>query len=192
MPDAPIYTIGYGSRDVGAFLNALTEYGIEYLVDVRSYPESSGYKQDFARGKLGPRVGQVGVGYVYMGDVLGGRPADERFYVGGRVDYDAYARHPAYLEGVERLLTAYRGGHVLAIMCAEGDPSGCHRTRLVGESLALAGAAVAHIMPDGGTVTHADLVKGLDGGQLRLFGGFTSSTPHGQPQLARHADEPTR
>lgn len=192
MPDAPIFTIGYGARDLVGFLSALTEYGIGYLVDVRSYPESGGYKQDFARSRLEPRVGQVGVRYLYMGDVLGGRPADGRLYVGDVVDYEAYSRHPAYRSGVDRLLTAYRGGHVLAIMCAEGDPSSCHRTRLVGESLFHAGAEVAHILPDGATIAHADLVRGLDGGQLRLFGGITSSHAPDHSHLADRRDEPTR
>ena len=42
MPPAHIYTIGYGSRDVDGFLGALVDFGIQYLIDVRSHPETTG------------------------------------------------------------------------------------------------------------------------------------------------------
>ena len=35
-----IYTIGYGARDIDAFIAALRRYNIAYLIDVRSQPYS--------------------------------------------------------------------------------------------------------------------------------------------------------
>jgi len=177
MPDAfppppihtPIYTIGYGPRDVDAFLGALVDYGIQYLIDVRSYPDTSGYRSDFARTALTPRLRGVGVAYLFMGNDLGGRPRDARCYVDGAVDYDALSRTAAYRRGVHRLLDAWRQERVVALMCAEGDPAPCHRSRLIGESLTRLGVAVAHITPTGELVTQHQLRTRSDGGQQRLF-----------------------
>jgi hypothetical protein len=136
---------------------------------VRSYPDTSGYKGEFARGALAPRLRAVGVTYLFMGNDLGGRPRDARCYVGGAVDYDALSRTPAYRRGVVRLVDASRQARVVALMCAEGDPAPCHRSRLIGESLTRLGVTVAHITPTGGLVTQQELRTRNDGGQQRLF-----------------------
>ncbi|QNU25062.1 DUF488 family protein [Geobacillus zalihae] len=41
MNKTPIYTIGYGNRNITDFISILTKYNIQYLVDVRTNPMSS-------------------------------------------------------------------------------------------------------------------------------------------------------
>ncbi|GAB7389377.1 hypothetical protein BSNK01_32150 [Bacillaceae bacterium] len=46
----PIYTIGYGHRNISEFISLLKNYGIQYLIDVRSKP-SSRFNPDFCQGR---------------------------------------------------------------------------------------------------------------------------------------------
>ena len=39
----PIFTIGYGAREIDAFIAALQQQRIEFLLDVRSRPYSVSY-----------------------------------------------------------------------------------------------------------------------------------------------------
>ena len=43
----PIFTIGYGAREIDAFIAALQQQRIEFVLDVRSRPYSR-YKPDFS------------------------------------------------------------------------------------------------------------------------------------------------
>ena len=72
----PIFTIGYGAREIDAFIAALQQQHIEFLIDVRSRPYSR-YKPDFSRDALEGHLRRAGIRYVFLGDSLGGRPADE-------------------------------------------------------------------------------------------------------------------
>ena len=40
MEKLPLYTIGHGNRKPNEFLTLLKNFGIEYLIDVRSQPYS--------------------------------------------------------------------------------------------------------------------------------------------------------
>lgn len=40
LMDTVVYTIGYGSRSLRDLVAILDAYGVEFLVDVRSYPHS--------------------------------------------------------------------------------------------------------------------------------------------------------
>src|SRR5690242_15210426 len=82
-----VYTIGYGSRTIEQFIEALKTYEIAYLIDIRSAPYSR-FKPEFSKGELETRLRQDGVRYVYMGDLLGGLPADRECYVDDKVVYE--------------------------------------------------------------------------------------------------------
>ena len=51
MSQTPIYTIGYGARTIEAFIAALRAHDIDYLLHVRSKPDSR-YKPDFTKQEL--------------------------------------------------------------------------------------------------------------------------------------------
>ena len=166
----PIHTIGYGARDLEAFVAVLGHYGITYLIDVRSQPYSR-YKPDFSKDTLEDHLQQAGIRYVYMGDTLGGRPGDPACYdAEGRVDYAALAEHDFYRAGIERLARAYSQGLAVSLMCSEGKPEMCHRSKLIGKTLAGRGIPVAHIDENDNLIDQDDVLLRLTGGQLSFFG----------------------
>jgi uncharacterized protein (DUF488 family) len=171
----PIYTIGYGARSPAEFLDLLKAHGIAYLLDVRSTPYSR-FKPEFSKDALAQALQEHGVRYLYLGNQLGGRPDEPSCYVDGRVDYAAVKRLPAYREGMNRLERAYRQGRRVVLMCSEGKPELCHRSKLLGESLVERGIPVLHIDEDDRLLSQAEVIERLTGGQLNLFGeqDFTS------------------
>ena len=165
----PIYTIGYGARAIEDLVAVLKEHQIAFLIDVRSQPYSR-YKPEFAKDALAHRLKQGGVQYVFMGDTLGGRPADSDCYKDdGRVDYEKYGRKPSYLEGIERLKRAWQQQLPVVIMCSEGKPENCHRSMLIGVTLQEQGIDAVHIDENGGLLMQDDIILRSQGGQLSLF-----------------------
>lgn len=178
----PIYTIGYGARSIEAFLDVLQTHEIVYLVDVRSAPYSR-FKPEFSKGALENALTARGIRYAYLGDQLGGRPADPDCFVDGKVDYERVREKAFYQAGIERLQRAQAKGVRFAIMCSEGKPENCHRSKLIGQSLAALGIPVLHIDENDALVEQEAVIQRLTGGQLSLFGDltFTSRKRYDQP-----------
>ena len=164
-----MYTIGYGAREIDDFLAVLKANGIRYLVDVRSHPYSR-YKPDFSKDALAAHLERAGIRYVFMGDSLGGQPQDASCYVDGKVQYDRVAATDFYRQGIERLRDAFGQQLALALMCSEGKPEQCHRSKLIGKTLAAANIPVLHIDEDDQPITHEDVMLRVKGGQPSLFG----------------------
>lgn len=164
-----IYTIGYGARDIDAFIAALRRYNIAYLIDVRSQPYSR-YKPDFSKDALEEHLRRGGIRYVYMGDTLGGRPDDPTCYdAEGKVDYTAVTQRDFYQAGIERLTKAWSQGLTVSLMCSEGKPEMCHRSKLIGRTLTERGLTVTHIDEHDEAISQAEVILRLTGGQLSLF-----------------------
>lgn len=169
MADPPVYTIGYGARDMVQFLAVLERYQIAYLIDVRSQPYSR-HKPEFTRDDLERSLRAAGIRYVFMGDALGGRPNDSTCYdADGKVDYAAVAERSFYRQGLERVMNAHAQGLRVALMCSEGKPEQCHRSKLIGKSLAQDGIPVAHIDENDELISQTDVLTRLTGGQLSLL-----------------------
>jgi uncharacterized protein (DUF488 family) len=143
-----IYTIGHSNIAIERFADLLHSSSIQVLVDTRSQPYSR-YAPQFNRESLQTSIELAGIAYLYLGDQLGGRPRDARYYLPeGTVDYDQLAEAPFYREGIERLESAAEG-HSLAIMCSEADYKDCHRYKLITRSLVNEGVEVQHILHSG-------------------------------------------
>jgi uncharacterized protein (DUF488 family) len=139
-----IFTIGHSNYPVEFFLELLQAHSIEVLVDARSRPYSR-YVPHFGRERLQEFLRAQGLRYLYMGDVLGGRPAGAEFYnAEGHVRYDLVAESPAFVSGLDRLIEG-AGKYRVAVMCAEENPAHCHRHLLIGRALASRGVDVFHI-----------------------------------------------
>lgn len=185
MIQAPIYAIGYGAREIDAFISVLKKHNIEYVVDVRSQPYSR-YKPDFSQAPLEAHLKAHGIRYVFMGDTLGGRPSDPSCYdEEGRVNYPVVAQKPFYREGIARLKKAASQGLAVTIMCSEGKPENCHRSHLIGTTLTEEGINVVHIDEHDEILTQADVLNRAQGGQMSLPGFDT----HRQTSRKRY-DEP--
>lgn len=160
-----IFSIGHGGRTVAGLIDDLRRHDVGYLIDVRSAPYSR-YQPEFSRDPLRAELERQGLGYVYLGDALGGRPADPACYDdAGAVDYARCRARPAFRAGIERLLVAHGKGLRVCLLCAEAKPAHCHRTRLVSAALEAHGLDVAHILGDGTLVAQSALAP-----QGELFG----------------------
>lgn len=165
----PIYTVGYGQRTVDQLLALLHRYEIQYVVDVRSAPYSR-YKPEFSKAPLEAALLQGGLRYLFLGDSLGGRPDDPDCYADDKVDYEKVKAKAFYRQGIERLQAAFRQQQRIALFCSEGKPEECHRSKLIGASLAGLGIPVMHIDERGELKSQAQVIDSLTGGQLSLFG----------------------
>ena len=165
----PIYTIGYGRRSIEEFIEVLQHHKIAYLIDVRSTPYSR-YKPEFSKEALAAELQHHRIRYVFMGDTLGGHPDDETCYdEKGRVDYDKVKDTESYQSGIERLQAAFAQQQCVALMCSEGKPEQCHRSKLIGTSLAERHISLIHIDENSVQQTQNNVIERLTGGQMSLF-----------------------
>jgi hypothetical protein len=182
----PIFTVGYGSRTMDEFSALLRSNAIGYLMDIRSVPYSR-YKPEFSREALEAALVAQGIRYLYMGEQLGGQPADRSCYVDDKVSYDLLSQKPFFTEGIGRIRTAYEKRLRIVLMCSEGRPETCHRSKLIGKKLTEMGVVVRHIDENGGLLTQDEVLLKLDDGQLSLFGedqrSFTSRKRYRSKQI---------
>lgn len=184
MAPPPIFTIGYGARQIEELIAVLKRYQIAYLIDVRSKPYSR-YKPDFAKQALEQHLKMAGVRYLFMGDLLGGQPDDPDCYQeDGKVDYDKVNGKIFYQQGISRLAEAWKQQRRVALMCSEGKPEQCHRSKLIAATLIAAQIEVAHIDENDVLISQEDVLLRLGGGQPSLFGTaldhFTSRKRYGK------------
>ena len=165
----PIYTIGYGSRSIAEFIEVLKQFHIAFLIDVRSVPYS-GYKPEFSKKSLEIEVQKHGIRYVFMGELLGGKPDDESCYVNGMVDYDRVKKTEFFQQGIARIHTAFSQQQRVALMCSEGKPEHCHRCKLIGATLISEDLPVVHIDENTELKTQEQIIERITGGQLSMFG----------------------
>ena len=144
---ATIYTIGHSDHSLEQLVALLGRHGVRVVVDVRSQPYSRWTPQfNYDTLKLG--VERAGLSYVYLGDLLGGRPNNPALYDGEHPNYARMAASEAFREGLTRLQALARA-RVTAILCSEGDYHKCHRGLLITPTLLSRGTRVLHIAPDG-------------------------------------------
>ena len=168
----PILTIGYGDRSLEQFIAVLQRYHVQYVVDIRSAPYSR-YKPEFSKAALERALQVQGIRYLFMGDSLGGRPNDPDCYSDDKVDYEKVKQKAFYRQGIERLQNAFHQQLPVVIMCSEGKPEMCHRSKLIGASLTELAIPVVHIDEHDALKSQTDVVFELTGGQLNLFGAPT-------------------
>lgn len=169
MIETAVFTIGYGARSIEDFIRVLQANGITYLIDVRSRPYSR-YKPEFSKEALDSRLQSHEIRYVFMGDTLGGQPDDPDCYTDGKVDYEKCRQKPFFLAGIGRLRRAWEQKLPVAIMCSEGKPENCHRSKLIAPALVEQGITVIHIDENDQPITHEDVMLRVIGGQPSLFG----------------------
>jgi uncharacterized protein (DUF488 family) len=152
------------------FVGLLKMHGVQVVVDVRSQPYSK-YATHFDKDSLKFGLQSAGIRHLYLGRELGGRPEGDEFYdQEGHVLYDRVAATSMFQEGLRRLENGIREFRV-AMLCAEENPSACHRRLLVSRVLLDRGIHVEHIRGDGGLQTEEEVAAKLnsDRDQLALF-----------------------
>lgn len=145
-----VFTIGYGSRETGEFIDMLNDYQIDTLVDVRSQPYSR-FAPDFCKERLSAILNRSGIDYLFMGNSLGGRPDDSHCYTYSPqrkkklLDAKKCETRDFYQRGISQLKRAVSTGRRIVIMCSELEPHECHRGYVLGKTLDGDEIAVSHI-----------------------------------------------
>jgi uncharacterized protein (DUF488 family) len=166
-----IFTIGHSNHSWESFLGLLRENAITVVVDVRSSPYSR-YTPHFNKEPLSLALPPEGVGYLFLGDRLGGHPEAAEFYdLDGRVCYDRLADSIDFKKGIDQLLK-HMPSCRMALLCGEEDPAHCHRRLLIARVLRRSGIDVWHIRGDGQVQTEEELralEKMSQNRQMNLF-----------------------
>lgn len=130
-----LHTIGHSNLSIEELLRALKEHGVSYIVDVRSSPRSYRFPH-FNRPELEDALKQAGIGYVYMGDRLGGKSSQaDKQWKQGKVNphlVSDLSRSDDWLEGITRLASLVmehaERRESGCLLCSEADPNKCHRS----------------------------------------------------------------
>lgn len=165
MPSS-IFSIGHGQKTTEEFILELRSFDIQYLIDVRSSPFSK-WAPQYNKGTIEKLLKQSGVIYLYMGDVIGGRPLNEEcFDDEGYFDYKKMAEMPQFQMGLKRLVIANEKRCRVAVMCSEADPSQCHRSKLIGRELYFRyNVYMSHIIAVNKIKSQAEIMAELDKGK---------------------------
>lgn len=127
-----IFTIGYEAATMDEFLRALTEAGVERVIDVRALPLSR--RPGFSKTPLRNALAEAGIDYIHL-KALGtpaegreaarkGRHADLKRIYAGQLDLPEAVVAAAQM----RELAAEKPS---ALLCFEREPAGCHRSLLL-------------------------------------------------------------
>jgi len=159
-----VFTVGHSNHSAEKFIRLLKVHGIGTVVDVRSHPYS-GHAPHFNARALEATLTKDGIGYLFFGGQLGGRPESQEFYdAKGRVDYALVACSRPFLDGLGRLEEEIRA-RTVALLCSEENPERCHRRLLVGRALENRGITLHHIRGGGSIQTESE----MNGNQPVLF-----------------------
>jgi uncharacterized protein (DUF488 family) len=134
-----LLTIGHSNHPIERFLELLTRHGVTALGDVRSFPRSR-FNPQYNRDRLEASLKTQAIGYVHLGEALGGM----------RGDFGAIAALPAFAAGLDRVREGATR-HRIALMCAEKDPLDCHRFVLICRHLRQ-DLRITHILGDGSVI----------------------------------------
>ena len=148
MISNPIHTIGHSTRTREELVELLKHHGIELVLDIRKIPYSR-YNPQFNREDMMKGMPAVGIGYEHCDELGGVRPAQEVIDRAKSCSersrgFAGYMRTEAFARGLGRAL-ALAGESRIALMCAESDPTHCHRF-WVADALAAEGIEVRHII----------------------------------------------
>lgn len=173
-----LFSIGHGQKSTEEFVAELRSFNIQYVIDVRSSPFSK-WAPQFNRGTIEQILQPFGIFYVYMGDVIGGRPLnDSCFDTEGYFDYQKMAEMPQFQSGLDRLVKANEKGCRVAIMCSESDPSQCHRSKLIGRELFFRNnIEMGHIIAVNRAKSQVEIMTELDRGHGNWPNGDLFSPP---------------
>ena len=136
-----IYTVGHGNRAISELLDVLEQARIETLIDVRRYPSSRRNPQ-FNSSILKNSLRSNGIDYIWEGEALGGH----------RESYETHMQSDAFIDVVRRATQKAKTGPTV-LMCAEMNPSGCHRSLLC-DHLTLNGVTVHHLIAPDKLIEH--------------------------------------
>ncbi len=157
---ARLVSVGHSNHEWPAFVALLRRAGVTMVADVRSQPYS-GYRPYFNKGPLESGLRQEDIAYVFLGDLLGGRPEQPSLYDDdGRIDYEYVRRSEAFQRGLDQLIQC-QNGNIIAFLCSEEDPLDCHRGLMIAPALRERGFPPHHLRKDGSLETNDEMENRL-------------------------------
>ena len=157
IPASRLLSVGHSHHDLDAFVALLHSAGVTAVADVRSSPFSRRLPH-FNGPQLASVLRARGFTYLFLGDLLGGRPEpDELYDAEGRVDYERVRATDFFQQGLERVLQAAEQS-TLAMLCSEEDPLDCHRGLMIAPALVERGVRVGHLRGNG-TVESTEVME---------------------------------
>lgn len=149
----PLYTVGHSNHSPERFLNIVSPFLITHIIDIRSVPYSGRYPH-FNRDNLKKITGQAGMIYEWQGDCLGGLLENGE-------SYDEKIESESFKHAVNKIVNEFheaKDGNTACLVCAEKDPSRCHRSILLGPVfLNNHHVDLHHILADGTLILQSDL-----------------------------------
>ena len=140
----PLFTVGHSNLEFSQFVRLLRDRSVGLLIDVRSQPRSGRFPE-FSQPGFQKMIENADIGYLFLGEELGGRPGDPDAYrPDGVVDYRVRRKSYAFHAGVERVLSELERAPS-ALLCAEEDPLECHRFLMICPELVRLGIRPLHI-----------------------------------------------
>jgi uncharacterized protein (DUF488 family) len=159
-----VFTIGHSNHTLQRFLELLALHDIRLICDVRSTPYSR-FNPQFNREPLRAALEAAGIGYVYLGESLGGKPREPGYPPDDAARFALIAASDRFRSGLDRLVRQSQARRT-AVMCAEKDPARCHRGLLICPNLS-AKVTIRHILADGSLAAHPDPAHGTAGDDER-------------------------
>ncbi len=147
-----LFSVGHSNQELSQFTALLRGAGVNAVADVRTSPYSRRMPW-FNREALKQGLTSIGIAYVYLGDLLGGRPDERDLYdADGCADYERVRATACFRRGLERLLRGLER-HTVAMMCCEDDPLDCHRGLMITPAVKQAGLSPLHLRKDASVET---------------------------------------
>lgn len=148
-----LFTIGYSGFQINQFLDTLNDFKINVIVDVRSTPYSSRFS-DFNIDNMKLIISQPKnwsngkAYYLNLKESFGAHQTNPEYYTKERyLDFEKFRQSASFLNGCERIHKGLSLGYNIVLMCAEIEPSHCHRAIMISRWFDLNGYKIIHILP---------------------------------------------
>lgn len=144
-----LYTIGHSNHSLKDFLELISFYEIDQLVDIRTIPKSR-HVPWFNKKKLTSELSKRKIAYQHIAELGGLRNTtknsiNQAWNNASFRGYADYMQTPEFFTGLKTLNQYIKKSCKTAIMCAEALPWRCHRT-LVADAEVIRNIKVIHIM----------------------------------------------
>ena len=161
MEKPKIYTIGHSSHSIEYFYDMLDEYGVNCVVDVRSFAAST-YNPQYNKEALSSFLKSKKINYLHFAKEFGARHTSPSLLdEDGKIDFEKVRKTASFKEGKDRLWKGVASGFTIALMCSEADPLDCHRFSMISVALDQDGFYVNHILKDKTLASNKDLESQL-------------------------------
>lgn len=134
-----IYTIGHSTHPIQEFIDILTHYKINHVVDIRTVPKSR-HNPQFNKEDLHASLHKAYIKYTHLKELCGFRKVspdsiNTAWRNASFRGFADYMQTEEFSTGIEKLLKI-ASHDTTVIMCAEAVPWRCHRS-LIGDALVI-------------------------------------------------------